>query len=104
MIFKTTLRLALVAAAVLSMAACAKPDANVGTDPATNSDVKQVTWTDGKPAYDLVCGNPGGCQRRAQALCKGGNYQVLRSENMPVSAGIEVYTIGKASATIRCAA
>lgn len=102
MTLKTTFRLALTAATVLAIAACAAPVANMGQDPTTQSDVKQVTWTDGKAAYDLTCANPGGCQRRAQALCKGNNYQVLKSENMPVSAGIEVYNVGNAAATIRC--
>ena len=92
----------LVAAMALGFAACAHPDGNVGNDPRTQSTATLVTWTDGKPAYDLTCGNPGGCQRRATAICKGGSYAVLKSENMPVSAGIEVYTLGKASATIRC--
>jgi len=91
------------AAMALSFAACApKPDPSMGNDPRSQSTATQITWTDGKPAYDLTCGAPGGCQRRAQAICNGGNYAVLKSENMPVSAGIEVYTTGKASATIRC--
>ena len=103
MTLKTTFRLALAAAAALALAACDRPDATMGQDPGTSSDAKQVTWTDGKPAYDLNCANPGGCQRRAQAICKGGNYQILKSENMPVAAGIEVYNVGRALATIRCA-
>jgi len=104
MTLKTTFRFVLVAVAGLALAACEDGSARaaMGADPGTNSDAKQVTWTDGKPAYDLTCANPGGCQRRAQALCKGNNYQVLKSENMPVSAGIEVYNVGKAAATIRC--
>lgn len=102
MLWKKTLSFVAAAAAALAIAACAAPVANMGQDPSTQSDVKQVTWTDGKAAYDLTCANPGGCQRRAQALCKGNNYQVLKSENMPVSAGIEVYNVGQASATIRC--
>lgn len=102
MMLKTTLQFAVAAATALALIACAAPVATMGEDPTTQSDVKTVNWTDGKAAYELSCANPGGCQRRAQALCKGNNYQVLRSENMPVSAGIEVYTVGKASATIRC--
>ena len=103
MTLKTTFRLALAATAALVLVACHKPDPTMGQDPGTTSDAKQVTWTDGKPAYDLTCANPGGCQRRAQAICGNNNYQILKSENMPVAAGIEVYNVGKASATIRCA-
>lgn len=97
------LRHGLVAGMAVMFAACAHPDPNVGTDERTQSTATLVTWTDGKPAYDLTCSTPGGCQRRATALCKGGSYSILKSENMPISAGIEVYTVGKASATIRCA-
>jgi type IV pilus biogenesis protein CpaD/CtpE len=82
-------------------AACSQPDSTPGTDPSTSSTATAITWSDGKPAYDLACANPGGCQRRAQALCKNG-YSILKAENMPVSGGVELFTTGKASATIRC--
>ena len=41
-----------------------------------------ITWTDGKPAIQITCGMPGGCQNRALAMCKG-NYTTLNMDNMP---------------------
>lgn len=102
MTIRATFRPLLVLAMVGGLAACSQPDATTGTDPNTSSTATAITWTDGKPAYDLSCANPGGCQRRAQALCKGSNYAILKSDNLPISGGVELFTTGKASATIRC--
>ena len=60
-----------------------------------------VTWSDGKPAYAISCENPGGCQERALAMCKQGNYTTLKTENMP-TVGTVRSTWGKPSVVIRC--
>ncbi len=81
-------------------AACTTP-ATTGYDPATRSEISNVTWTDGKPAYSISCEDPEGCQKRALALCPGGNYSTLMSENMP-AAGTARAALGKPSAVVRC--
>src|SRR5262245_14071258 len=51
------------------------------------SSVETVTWSDGKPAYSINCDAPGGCMQRSMQMCNNtfGNYQVLRSTNMPTT-------------------
>ncbi len=82
--------------------ACSEPSATTGPDQTSGSNATETTWTDGKQAFAISCNLPQGCQQRAQALCKGGNYAVLKSENMPVSAGNARYMTDKASTVIRC--
>ena len=82
-------------------AACTTPT-TTGADRGTRSETSNVTWTDGKPAYAISCEDPAGCQKRAQALCPGGNYTTLQSENMP-TVGTARAALGKPSVVVRCA-
>lgn len=82
--------------------ACTAPAATTtGPDRRTRSETSNVTWTDGKPAYAISCEEPGGCQERALALCSGGNYTTLKSENMP-TVGAARAALGKPSVVVRC--
>ena len=67
------------------------------------SSVETVTWADGKPAYAINCDTPGGCMQRSIQMCNStlGNYQVLKSTNMPTS-GDQREVRGPASVVIRC--
>jgi hypothetical protein len=67
------------------------------------SSVETVTWNDGKPAFSIRCEAPGGCQQRSMQMCNSsfGNYQVLKSENMP-TAGDARDVRGPAAVVIRC--
>jgi hypothetical protein len=87
-----------IAAGVL--AACAT-SSTTGFDRASRSDATSVTWSDGKPAYAISCENPGGCQERALAMCRQGNYTTLDSKNMP-TVGTYREVFGKPSVVIRC--
>jgi len=82
-------------------AACTAPAATTGSDRRTRSETSNVTWTDGKPAYAISCEDPGGCQERALALCSGGNYTTLKSQNMP-TVGTARAALGKPSVVVRC--
>ena len=84
------------------LVACSGPAPATGPDRATASDAKTITWSDGKPAHAISCMNPGGCQERALAMCKQGNYTTLASENMP-TVGTYWDALGKPSVVIRCA-
>ena len=73
------------------------------------SSVETLTWSDGKPAYSVSCDAPGGCMQRSIQLCNStfGNYQVLRSPNMPMRGmpmmiGDARDVRGSASVVIRC--
>jgi len=50
----------------------------------------------------ISCEQPGGCQTRAVAMCKGPNYTVLNMENMPTRGDMTMVR-GAASIVIRCA-
>jgi hypothetical protein len=82
------------------LAACAT-SSTTGVDRASRSDATSVTWSDGKPAYAISCENPGGCQERALAMCRQGNYTTLDSKNMP-TVGTYREVFGKPSVVIRC--
>ena len=62
-----------------------------------------ITWTDGKPALQINCEIPGGCQTRAVAMCNktNGDYTVLKMDNMPTR-GDMTEVRGPASVVIRC--
>jgi hypothetical protein len=92
------------AAALALVVACMQE----GPTPASSSteirsSVETVTWADGKAAYSIRCDAPGGCQQRAIQMCNSsfGNYQVLKSENMPTT-GDQRDVRGPASVVIRC--
>lgn len=84
---------------VLVGAACA-PKQTPGADSHTDSTATNITWTDGQPAIEIKCGQPGGCLSRAVAMC-GDNYKTLRMENFPTD-GNMIYVRGPATAVIRC--
>jgi hypothetical protein len=95
--FKTIILIGLAGVA----AACTASTETTGSDRKTRSETSNVTWTDGKPAYAISCEDAGGCQTRAQALCPGGNYTTLKSENMP-TVGTARAALGKPSVVVRC--
>ncbi len=82
------------------LVACA-PSSKTGPDRASGSDASTITWSDGKPAYAISCSVPGGCQERALAMCRQGNYTTLKTENMPTVGAVRS-TWGKPSVVIRC--
>jgi hypothetical protein len=101
MISRSVIRWMLGLAILAAAGACMAPKPGLGPDRGTGSDASLVTWNDGKPAYAIKCDIPGGCQKRALALCSDGSYTTLASENMP--------TVGNAravekppSVVIRC--
>ena len=102
MILKAMYRGLLAPTILCGAIACTEPKATTGPDQRSGSTVTETTWTDGKPAYSITCDLPQSCQQRALALCKGGNYAVLKSENMPISAGNARYVSDKPSTVIRC--
>jgi hypothetical protein len=104
MITRSTVSLVSMVAIVGVAAACMKD----GATPASStteirSSVETVTWSDGKPAYSINCDAPGGCQQRAIQMCNStfGNYQVLRSTNMPTTGDARDMR-GAASVVVRC--
>jgi hypothetical protein len=101
MVVRPTVRWILVFGLTGLAVACADPKSTPGTDPETRSTATLITWTDGKPA-SIVCDLPGGCQTRALAMCKGGNYTVLKMDNMPTRGDLTVVR-GPGSVVVRCA-
>ena len=81
--------------------ACANASSTLGNDPSSRTTATMVTWSDGKPAISINCDQPGGCQTRAVAMCKGPNYIVLNMENMPTRGDMSSVR-GPASVVIRC--
>ncbi|MBS0521409.1 MAG: hypothetical protein JSR90_22110 [Proteobacteria bacterium] len=92
-----------VVAAVAGVVGCTAAKTEPGVDSGTNSNAALVTWHDGKPAYAIACGAPGGCLERANAMCRDtfGNYTTLQSVNMP-TAGSAREPLGPPSVVIRC--
>lgn len=101
MIMRSTIRWALVGSAVGFVVGCADPRSEPGTDRETRSTATMVTWSDGNSAVSITCESPGGCQRRALAMCKGSNYTVLNMDNMPTR-GDARSVRGPASVVVRC--
>jgi len=106
MITRSTLGLAAVVATVALAAACM--ESGTTTQPATGtteirSSVETVTWSDGKPAFSIHCDAPGGCMQRSIQMCNStmGNYQVLKSDNMPTT-GDARDVRGPAAVVVRC--
>ncbi len=81
--------------------ACANASSTLGNDPSSRTTATMVTWSDGKPAISINCDQPGGCQTRAVAMCKGPNYTVLNMENMPTRGDMSSVR-GPASVVVRC--
>ena len=102
MVSRTTIRWMLVLGLAVLAAACADPKTMPGPDPSSDTNATMVTWNDGKPAIQITCGMPGGCQNRALAMCKG-NYTVLNMENMPTRGDASVVR-GTGTVVVRCGA
>lgn len=104
MMSRSTLRWMLGLAIAGLATACADARSTPGNDPMTNTDAKTVTWSDGKPAFQINCQMPGDCQNRAIAMCRQsyGNYSVLAMDNMPTRGDASVVR-GPASVVVRCA-
>ena len=106
MITRSPLVLTALVAAAAFAAACMQ--SGTQTQPATGtteirSSVETVTWTDGKPAFSIHCDAPGGCMQRSIQMCNStlGNYQVLKSDNMPTAGDVRDVR-GPAAVVIRC--
>jgi hypothetical protein len=82
-------------------AGCTEPKNAPGVDPETRTTATVVTWADGRPAFSIECDQPGSCQSRAIAMCRGSNYSVLKSDNMPTR-GNATTVRGPASVVVRC--
>ncbi len=95
-------RLLLVVGLVGIGAACALPASTPGHDPRTESQATSITWSDGRPAIQITCGIPQGCDSRALAMCKG-NYTVLEMKNMPTRGDMAAVR-GPGTVVVRCAA
>jgi hypothetical protein len=91
---------AILAVGAVVLAGCNSPSAAPGPDRASGSNATAITWSDGRPAYAIACGVPGGCQERAIALCKG-SYSTLSSENMPTPGTVRSVQ-GPPSVVVRC--
>ena len=103
---RSTVGIGVVASVAFLAAACM--ESGTTTQPATGtteirSSVETVTWNDGKPAFSIHCDAPGGCMQRSIQMCNStmGNYQVLKSENMPTT-GDARDVRGPAAVVIRC--
>jgi hypothetical protein len=104
MIARSSLGLVFTTAALAAATACMQD----GPTPASStteirSSVETVTWGDGKGAFSIRCDAPGGCMQRAIQVCNStmGNYQVLKSENMPTPGDVRDVR-GPAAVVIRC--
>jgi hypothetical protein len=102
MISRSMVRRALGLCIAGAATACANASSTLGNDPSSRTTASAVTWSDGKPAISISCEQPGGCQTRAVAMCKGPNYTVLSMENMPTRGDMTMVR-GAASVVIRCA-
>jgi hypothetical protein len=102
MISRSMVRRALGLCIAGAATACANAGSTLGNDPSSRTTASAVTWSDGKPAISISCEQPGGCQTRAVAMCKGPNYTVLNMENMPTRGDMTMVR-GAASVVIRCA-
>ena len=102
MISRSTIRWMLSLGVAGVAVACANAKSTPGNDPDSQTQASIVTWSDGKPAISINCSMPGGCQNRAIAMCKGGNYTVLKMDNMPTRGDATVVR-GPASVVVRCA-
>jgi len=95
-------RLPFVVGLMAVAAACAAPSSQPGADRSTDSQATMVTWKDGRQAIRITCGDPQGCDTRAQAMCRG-NYTVLEMQNMPTRGDMTTVR-GAAAVVVRCAA
>ena len=85
---------------IAALAAACDVKTTPGVDPNTDSTATNITWSDGKPAIQISCNAPGGCQTRAIAMC-GDNYLTLDMKNMPTR-GDMTSVRGPASVVVRC--
>lgn len=99
MVSFATLRVVLVLGIVTLAAACDTKTTS-GPDPNSDTQASTITWTDGKPAIQISCGMPGGCQDRALAMCNQ-KYTVLDMKNMPTRGDASVVR-GTGTVVVRC--
>lgn len=100
MVSRATIRWMLVVGVAALGAACDVGSPAPGPDPGTDTQATTITWTDGKPAYQITCGMPSGCQSRALAMCTG-TYTTLKMENMPTRGDASVVR-GTGTVVVRC--
>ncbi len=101
MVLCATVRWIVVLGVAALAAACTDPSKVPGPDRSSDTNATMITWTDGKPAIQITCGMPGGCQSRALAMCKG-NYTTLNMDNMPTRGDASVVR-GAGTVVVRCA-
>ncbi|MBI2739992.1 MAG: hypothetical protein HYX38_26040 [Rhodospirillales bacterium] len=101
MVLCATARWILVLGVAAFAAACTDPSKVPGPDRSSDTNATMITWTDGKPAIQITCGMPGGCQNRALAMCKG-NYTTLNMDNM-LTRGDASVVRGTGTVVVRCA-
>ena len=82
------------------MGAACSVNKEPGPDRRTDTQASTITWTDGKPAIQISCGMPGGCETRALAMCNQ-KYDVLDMKNMPVRGDASVVR-GTGTVVVRC--
>lgn len=99
MVTLAKIRVVLVAGIAALAAACA-PSTAPGPDPGTDTQASTITWTDGRPALQISCGMPGGCETRALAMCNQ-KYTVLDMKNMPTRGDASVVR-GTGTVVVRC--
>lgn len=100
MVSIATIRGMLVMGIATLAAACSPVSKSPGPDPGTDTQASTVTWTDGKPAIQISCGMPGGCETRALAMCNN-KYAVLDMKNMPTRGDASVVR-GTGTVVVRC--
>jgi hypothetical protein len=99
MVSIATLRVVLVAGIAILAAACTVSKAS-GPDAGTDTQASTITWTDGRPAIQISCGMPQGCETRALAMCNQ-KYNVLDMKNMPTRGDASVVR-GTGTVVVRC--
>jgi hypothetical protein len=99
MISIATLRVTLVLG-VAALAVGCSTSKEPGPDRGTDTQASTITWSDGRPAIQISCGMPQGCETRALAMCNG-KYNVLDMKNMPTRGDASVVR-GAGSVVVRC--
>jgi hypothetical protein len=85
---------------LVAVAAACSTNKSPGPDPGTDTQASTVTWTDGRPAIQITCATPQGCETRALAMCDG-KYNVLDMKNMPTRGDMTVVR-GQGTVVVRC--
>ena len=83
-----------------TLSGTAKPD-RLWSDGASTAVLRfEAKLADGRPAIQIVCGMPQGCETRALAMCNQ-KYDVLDMKNMPTRGDASVVR-GTGTVVVRC--